>query len=135
MYFTKTPQNKENYKQTVYHINDKITKLVYTYFIKLLLSTWTKLWCHINYVKTSVRGLNGGLHAWTLKILKYCIAVMMKYLNHCFDEITKIFNPFAFLSSIIESLLKTQTAYKLEWSLRMNQIAVYIISYFLILNT
>ena len=26
MYFTKTPQNKENYKQTVYHINDKITK-------------------------------------------------------------------------------------------------------------
>ena len=38
MYFTKTPQNKENYKQTVYHMNDKITKCS-TYFIKLLLST------------------------------------------------------------------------------------------------
>ena len=53
------------------------------------------------------------LEHWNFKLL-HC--------SHCFDEITKIFNPFAILSSIIESLLKTQTAYKLEWSLRMNQI-------------
>ena len=45
------------------------------------------------------------LELWKLKLL--CC-------SHYFDEKTKIFNPFVFLSSIIESLLKAQTAYKPE---------------------
>lgn len=50
----------------------------------------------------------------------------------CFGQITKIFNPFVFLSSIIEALLKTQTACKLEQSHRMDQIPVYYIRYLIL---